>query len=330
MNAPLEPTGTTPTGEDHRKCIEALRVGMRLPVIVAPMFLVSGPQFVIAACQAGVIGSFPAPNARTIADLDAWLDEISRACPPGKTAPWAVNLLVHPSNGRLEEELRLVQQYKPPLVITALGTPRRVTEVVHAYGGVVFGDVITPTFARKAVAAGVDGLVLVCAGAGGHTGDYSPFAFLRDVRRFWSGPVVLAGAIADAPAILAARVLGADFVYMGTRFICARESMVPDDYRQMLVDSGLEDIILTKAVTGVRANFMRASLTRAGFDDAALAMDRKIDFSTERLSNVKAWKHIWGAGQSVGCVERVAHMKDIVDELVQDYATLSSGVGGFR
>src|ERR1700741_4088295 len=321
------PVSELPPGTDRRRCLDVLRAGLKLPVMLSPMFLASGPKFVIAACRAGIIGSFPAPNARTLTDLEAWLGEIFGACQPGQAAAWAINLLVHTSNGRLGKEVRLVQQYKPSLVITALGTPARVREAVHEYGGTVFADVTTPTFARKAIAAGADGLVLVCAGAGGHTGDYSPFAFLHDVRQFWAGPAVLAGAVADARSILAAKILGADLVYMGTRFICATESMVSDEYRNMLVASRMEDVILTKAVTGVKANFMRASLELAGFNETTLAIDRKIDFSTERLSDAKAWKTIWGAGQGVGCVERVANIEEIVAQLAADYAAIAKEFG---
>ena len=246
-----------------RRSLDVLRRSLRVPVIVAPMFLVSGPGLVTAACAAGVIGSFPAPNARTIAELKAWLDSIV-ASRSAHCACWAMNVLVHSSNNRLPEEIELIRQYRPPLVISALGSPRPVIDPVHAYGGMVFGDVTTPTLARKAIAAGVDGLVLVCAGAGGHTGQYSPFAFIREVRRFWQGPLVVAGAISDARGIRAAQLLGADLVYMGTRFICARESLVSDDYRNMVIESAMEDVVRTRAVTGIEANFLRASLRRAG------------------------------------------------------------------
>lgn len=238
----------------------AFRDGLRLPVIVAPMFLVSGPDLVVAASRAGLVGAFPAPNARTVGDLDAWCGDVARRA---GDATWALNLVCHRSYDRLDAELEVVDVHRPPVVITALGSPEAVVDRVHRYGGVVLADVGTPTHARRAAEAGADGLVLVCAGAGGHTGRYSPFAFVRDVRRWWDGPLVMAGAVTDAAGIRAAEALGADLVYMGTRFLACRESLISDRYRRMVLDAGLSDVVLSDRITGVPANWLAASLAQA-------------------------------------------------------------------
>lgn len=279
----------------------------------------------IVAARAGVIGAFPAPNAREINQLKHWLAEISTglAQTPGRDL-WAVNMLTHPSYDRFEDEVDLICEARPPIVITALGSPRRPLARVHAYGGLVFADVVTPTQARKAAEAGADGLILVCHGAGGHTGRCSPFAFVEEVRGFWDGPLVVAGAIGGARAIAAVRALGADLAYVGTRFIAARESLVEDDYRQMLVRAGLEDVVTTAAVSGVPANWLRESLERAGFTDETLARTGKIDFSALH-ADTKAWKTVWGAGQGVAAVRAVRSTREIVDELADAYAAFPHG-----
>lgn len=300
-----------------------LIAGLRLPVIAAPMFLISGPELVIAAGKAGIVGAFPAPNARTINDLDAWLVCItSELVAVGRSDNWAINMIVHPTYERFEAELDLICHYQPRIVITALGSPKRPLERVHAYGGAVFADVISVEQARKATDAGADGLVLVATGAGGHTGQLSAFAFVEAVRRFWSGPLVLGGAIGSARGICAAQVLGADLAYMGTRFIAARESLVTDENRAMLVKASASDIVTTSAITGVPANWMRDSLDAAGFTPEMLAVAKKIDFSNLH-GDTKAWKTIWGAGQSVGTTERIETVAEIVDALAADYAALS-------
>ncbi len=303
-----------------------LYAGLRLPVIVAPMFLISGPDLVIAAGKAGLIGAFPAPNARHIEDLAAWLPRIEgELTAAGRPGQWAINVIVHPTYDRFDAEIDLVAQYKPKLVITALGGPKRALDRVHAFGGKVFTDVISAVQAKKAVDAGADGLVLVSAGAGGHTGAYSPFAFVDEVRRFWDGPIVLGGAISNARTLRAALTLGADFGYMGTRFIAATESLVTDDYRQMLIRAGMADIVTTAAISGVKGNWLRESLERSGFDFSRIDTAAKIDFSNIQ-GDTKAWKNIWGAGQGVSNVTAIQTTAEIVEDLAADWAKLA-GVG---
>ncbi|MAN64117.1 MAG: nitronate monooxygenase [Parvibaculum sp.] len=285
------------------------------------MFLVSGPDLVVAACQEGIVGSFPTPNARTPAILDEWLDDItSRMADVSDAGPLAANLVVHPSNDRLEDDLALVAKYKVPLVITALGSPRKIVDRVHAYGGAVFADVNSVRFARKAAEAGVDGLVLVAAGAGGHTGKMTGFSFVPAVREFFDGTIVLGGGIGDGRAIRAAEVLGADLAYMGTRFIATNESLAHTDYRQMLVDSTVDDLILTNAVTGVHANWLRQSLISAGMDPNALEKDPDVDF-TDPQSGMKRWANTWSAGHGVGVIDRVESVKSLVNRLKQEHQT---------
>lgn len=304
--------------------VEDLGARMRLPVFVAPMFLISGPDLVIAAGKAGVIGAFPAPNARTIEELATWLPQIVGALEAaGKAGMWAINLIVHPTYERFDAELDLICEYKPRIVITALGSPKRPLDRVHAYGGAVFSDVITPVQARKAVDAGADGLILVANGAGGHTGHYNPFAFVEEIRSFWDGPLILGGAIGSARTIRAALMLGADFAYMGTRFIATPESMVTDDNRAMLVRAGLSDIVTTAAVSGVPANWLRESLDRAGLSAEDLEGKGKLDFS-DMHGDTKAWKTIWGAGHGVGQIRAVQNVAEIVDALVEEYRALSA------
>jgi len=300
-----------------------LKARLRLPVIVAPMFLISGPELVIAAGKAGIIGAFPAPNARTVDVLDAWLAQITGdLAAAGKPGMWAINMIVHSTYERFDAELDLVCRYQPQIVITALGSPARVLDAVHGYGGRVFSDVITPAQARKAIDAGADGLVLVAAGAGGHTGQYSPFALVDEVRRFWHGPIVLGGGIGNARAIAAAQMLGADFAYMGTRFIATPESLVSDDNRAMLVRATASDIVTTAAITGVPSNWLRESLDRAGFTPEMLETRKAIDFSNLH-GDAKAWKTVWGAGHSVGQTRSVQTVAEIVEELVGETRALT-------
>ncbi|WP_243293101.1 nitronate monooxygenase [Bacillus sp. FJAT-47783] len=299
---------------------------LELPVIAAPMFLVSSPKMVIESCKAGIIGSFPLLNARTSDILEEWMkeitDELSAAKvrePHRKIGPWAVNLIVHSSNKRYKEDLELVKKYQPPIVITSLGDPSLVTDVVHDYGGLVFSDVIDLKYAKKAVQKGVDGLILVCSGAGGHSGVINPMAFISSVREFWDGIIVLAGSISNGNDILAAQVLGADFAYMGTRFIAASESFAQDEYKKMLVDSTFEDIIYTDVFSGVKANYLIPSIKKAGLDPDHLPDKKSVDFSKMNKSNAKAWKDIVSAGHGVTSIKKEQSVAEIVEELKQSY-----------
>ncbi|WP_088309773.1 NAD(P)H-dependent flavin oxidoreductase [Novosphingobium sp. B 225] len=302
----------------------SLQRNLALPAIAAPMFLVSGPEMVIAACRAGMIGSFPAPNARTSADLEDWIGQIEAAlAETPQAAPWAINLVVHPSNDRFPADLECVVRHKVPLVITALGSPTRVIDAVHSYGGLVFADVNSVGFARKAAAAGVDGLVLVAAGAGGHTGQTAGFAFVEEVRQFWSGPIVLGGAISTGQAIRAAEVLGADLAYLGTSLIACEESLAAPDYKDMVVAAGAEDIVPSKGITGVTANWLRLSLVAAGYDPANMPEDKQPNFENAQ-DDAKAWKNVWSAGQGVGAVRAAEPLGAIVERLKSEYAAACS------
>lgn len=293
--------------------MSALKDRLRVPVMAAPMFLASGPDLVIAAARAGIAGAFPAPNARRIDDLERWCEEIAVAL--SGELPWATNVIAHRTYDRLEAEVEVLSRYRPALVITALGSPARVLDDVHAWGGLVYADCSTPTHAEKAIAAGVDGVVLVCAGAGGHAGAYSPFSFTAEVRRFWDGPMVLGGGICDGRGVRAAEILGAELAYMGTRFIATRESLVSEEQRQMVVNSSIADIVLSDSVTGVPANWIRASLELSGH---LAEPGRGTDFSGD-ISDNKAWKNIWSAGHSVGSVTRISTVAEVVDELAEQY-----------
>lgn len=290
---------------------------LRLPLIAAPMFLVSGPELVIAACKAGIVGSFPAPNARTPEIFREWITKIKSEL-EGTDAVWAANLIMHSSYPRRLEDLAIAVEAQAPIVITALGSPKDAVAAVHEYGGLVFADVNNVEFAKKAVEAGADGLVLVSSGAGGHTGQISGFAFIDSVREFFDGPIILAGAISNGRGIRAAEILGADLAYMGTSFIAAEESMALPDYKNMVVTAGPSDIICSSGITGVPANWLRQSLELVGYDPATIAAAEKADFSNHH-QDTKAWKHVWSAGQGVGTIHKVEPVQDIVDRLVAEY-----------
>lgn len=307
---------TQPT--ETPKAAATLRHGLRAPVIVAPMFLVSGPQFVVQACRAGLLGSFPTQNARTFDDLVKWLDEIRTDLADVPDAKWAAGMIVHKSYDRFEAELELMQDHQPDLVVTALGSPKRVLNEVHGYGGQVFADVMSVEHARKAADAGADGLVLVCHGAGGHTGRLSPFAFIDEVREFFDGPLVVGGAISTGRGVRAVEVLGADLAYMGTRFIACPESLVNERYRDMLVRSRINDVTSTAAVTGVLCSWLTESLHDAGYTDDQLATQAKVDFSDVHGEN-KPWKDIFGAGQGVGQIDNAASIAEVADRIVEEY-----------
>jgi nitronate monooxygenase len=298
---------------------------LRLPVIAAPMFLVSGPEMVIAASRAGIAGSFPAANCRTSEELDGWLAAITAAIGNSDgavdgAAPWGINLVAHRLNKRLAADLELAVRYKAPIVITSLGGPREVIEAVHGYGGLVFADVVSVEHARKAAALGVDGLVLVSAGAGGHTGLLSPFAFVPAVRAFWDGEIVVGGGIHTGSAVRAALALGADYAYVGTHFIASEESMAKPGYKQMLVDAEAGDIIVTDAFTGIRNSMLRPSIVAAGLDPDEIPPSArgKIDFDDPH-NGAKAWRDIWSAGQGVGAIAQVEPIAAQVARMDAEY-----------
>jgi nitronate monooxygenase len=317
-------TPVNPAAPARHDRLAALRGGLRLPLIAAPMFLVSGPDLVLAACAAGIGGAFPAPNARTIEALEDWLRRIAEghaalATAGGRVGPWSLNLVTHSTYDRLGAELDLVARYRPPIVITALGSPAPVVERVHAYGGLVIADVNSVAFARKAAAAGVDGLALVCAGAGGHTGRISAFAFVPAVRSFFDGLIVVGGSIGTGGAIRAIELLGADLVYAGTPFIVARESLASDGYRDMVVRASVEDLVLSRALTGADAWYLRESIVAAGLDPDALTGKSKVDWRDSQ-GQLKAWRDIWSAGQGVDHVRAVEPVASIVERLASEYA----------
>lgn len=292
---------------------------LRIPVIQAPMFLLSGPEMVIASCKAGVIGSFPSPNARTLEQLESWLIQITTEFgDDARIAPWGMNVIMHSSYSRRYQDLELAVKYKAPMVITALGSPKEAVDAVHAYGGKIYADVINIDYARKAASAGVDGLALVCAGAGGHTGQLSPFAFIDEVKTFFDGEIILAGGISSGRSIYAAEVLGADYVYMGTRFIATEESLAQTEYKEMVLDSNASDIVTSKAITGVKANWLRGSLLRSGYDPENMSLPAKVDF-TDTANDVKRWRDVWAAGQGVGVINKVQSIAELVDQLEAEY-----------
>ena len=293
---------------------------MSLPAIAAPMFLVSGPELVIAACQAGVAGSFPALNARDSATLDAWLTRIGAAqAAAARCAPYGVNLILHPSNPRVADDLALVVKHEVPFVITSLGHPGEVVAAVKAYGGVVFSDVIHAYHAQKAAAAGVDGIIAIASGAGGHAGTQSAFSLVREIRAFWDGTLVLGGAMSDGVSVRAAEVMGADLAYLGTRFIATREAMAQPAYKQMLVDCGARDIVYTDAISGTNANFLEPSLTQAGFSREQLTLSLGKGKIKGLQDEAKAWRDVWSAGHGVATIRDVPTVAALVDRLGAEY-----------
>ncbi len=301
---------------------ELFRNRLRVPVVGAPMFLVSRPPLVIAQCKAGVPGSFPTLNARPIEQLDAWLTEISGALEDDpKAAPYGANLIVHRTNTRLEQDLQLVVKHKVPFVITSVGDPSEIVKHIHGYGGIVFHDVTTVRHAQKAIQAGVDGLILVSAGAGGHAGTMSPFALVSEVRRIFAGTILLSGSLSNGAQLKAAQLMGADLGYMGTRFIATKEASADDRYKEMIVQSTMADIIYTPYFSGVPANYLKHSITMRGLDPANVAGVRAganlgID---ERPDEFKAWRDIWSAGHGVGTIDDIPSVEDLVARLKREY-----------
>lgn len=302
---------------------------LSLPVIGAPLFIISNPDLVIAQCQNGVIGAFPALNARPMQALDDWLTKITSelaafkaAHPQAEVAPFAVNQIIHASNDRLAHDLELCAKHKAPIVITSLAAPSAIAPHVHAWGGLVLHDVISVRHAKKAIDAGVDGLILVCAGAGGHAGTLSPFAFVEEVRKFWPGLIALSGAIATGRGVLAARALGADFAYVGTRFIATPEANADQRYKQMIVDSDAAGIVYSPYFTGVSGNYLRQSVINAGLDPDHLPERDKTAMSFESskaAESVKAWRDIWGAGQGVGAIADILPAAEVIARMRREY-----------
>ncbi|ALM83440.1 nitronate monooxygenase family protein [Bordetella sp. N] len=308
--------------------LQRLRKETRLPVIAAPMFLVSGPDLVIAQCAAGVVGTFPSLNARPQEQLTEWLTRIeqgladARRAQPGRlVAPYGVNLIVHDSNPRWRGDLEICAAHKVPLIITSLHAPDAVVPVVHDYGGLVLHDVTTVRHARRALDAGVDGLILVAAGAGGHAGRANPIALINEIRAFYDGPLVLSGCISHGKDILAAQVLGCEFAYMGTRFIATEESLAPDRYRDMIVEATLDDVIYTPFFTGVPGNYLAPSIRAAGLDPANLVAQPAAAVNLDKSTRPKAWKDVWGAGQGVGAAQEVLPTAVLVEQLASEYET---------
>jgi nitronate monooxygenase len=307
---------------------EILQGRLRLPVVGAPMFIVSTPRLVLAQCKAGIVGSFPALNARPAAQLDDWLAEItgelaaySRANPQVKVAPFAVNQIVHSSNDRLEHDVALCVKHRVPIIITSLRPPAEVVAAVHGYGGVVFHDVINLRHAEKAAAQGVDGIIAVCAGAGGHAGVLSPFALVKQIREIYPGTIILSGAMSTGADVLAAQALGADLAYLGTRFIATQEGNASAEYKQMLIDSRGEDIVYTSLFSGVAGSYLRGSVARAGFDPDKLpeADKTKMNFGTGGNTELKAWRDIWSAGQSVSGIHDIETVEALVNGMAGEY-----------
>ena len=302
----------------------SIKSRLTLPLIAAPMFLVSGPALVIAACRAGVIGAFPTANCRAVAELDAWLAEIKAET--AGAAPFCPNLIVHRSNPRVADDLAAVLRAKPEMVITSVGSPEPVMKPLKDAGCLVLADVASVRHAEKAVAAGVDGLVLLTAGAGGQTGWVNPFAFVRAVRRFWDGIVVMAGGMADGQAVAAAELLGCDLAYMGTKFIATRESLAKPGYKQMLVGARLDDVKLTRAFTGLETNMLRPSIEAAGLDPdnlperGAIDIAKDINVAERERPETRRWKDIWSAGHSVSGVTDIPSVAELVERTAKEYA----------
>lgn len=310
----------------NQETIQDIKDMMTVPVIVAPMFLISNPTMVIESCKAGVIGTFPALNARTGDMFEEWMDQIKKEIqmdkknhPTKKIAPWGVNFIAHRSNKRYKNDLALIKKYQPPLIITSLGDPSPVVEVAHEYEGLVFSDVINVHFAKKAIEKGADGLILVANGAGGHGGVLNPMAFINEVKKNFTGPIVLAGGLSTGEDVLAAEVMGADFAYVGSRFIAVNESSAEKVYKNMVIDANIDDIIYTDAFSGIKGNYLIPSIQRAGLDPSNLEHTSEVNFDKTNKTNAKVWKDIWGAGQGVGSILKQESLVEVVEELQISY-----------
>ena len=315
-----------------------LRDRLRLPVIGSPLFIISGPDLVIAQCKAGIVGSFPALNARPISQLDEWLAQITeelaahdRAHPEAPSAPFAVNQIVHKTNNRLEEDVELCAKYRVPVIITSLGAREDVNAAVHGWGGIILHDVINQSFAHKAVEKGADGLIPVAAGAGGHAGNQHPFALLNEIRQFFTGTIILSGALSTGGDVAAALMAGADLGYMGTRFIATQEAAAGDDYKSMLSETTAKDITYTDAISGINANFLTPSLVANGLDpNAAKDPTHKIDMAHELNPDAKAWKTVWSAGQGVGSIHDAPPVAELVARLKTEFTAAADAFAAKR
>ncbi|WP_417478235.1 NAD(P)H-dependent flavin oxidoreductase [Maricaulis sp.] len=316
---------------------DILKGRLRLPVIGAPLFIISNPDLVIAQCKAGIVGSFPSLNARPISQLDEWLDQITseldsynRANPDKPAAPFAVNQIVHRSNGRLQEDLALCEKYKAPIVITSLGAQAELNQAVQSWGGITLHDVINQRFAHKAIEKGATGLICVSAGAGGHAGALSPFAFVAETRAWFDGPILCSGAISTGGGVLAAQAMGADYAYIGSAFIATAEARCEQAYKQGIVEGSAEDIVYTNLFTGVHGNYLKASIAAAGLDPDNLPESdpSAMNFGSGGGSDAKAWKDIWGSGQGIGSIKSVQSAGDYIDQLVAEYAAAKAKVCG--
>jgi len=317
--------------------IPAILSRLRLPVIGAPLFIISNPKLAIAQCTAGIVGSFPALNARPASQLDEWIHEITEALaahdrqhPERPAAPFAVNQIVHRSNDRFEADMAVCEKWKVPIVITSLGAREELNHAVHDWGGITLHDIIDDRFARKAVAKGADGLIAVAAGAGGHAGRWSPFALVQEIRAWFDGPLILSGAIATGSAVLAAEAMGADFAYVGSPFIATPEARCSDEYRQAIVEGGAADIVNSALFTGIPGNYLRSSIERSGLDPDTLHKLESLptEFGSEGSSKSKAWRDIWGSGQGIGAVSKVQHAADYVAQLDREYREARSRLCG--
>lgn len=308
---------------------------LRIPLIGAPLFIVSGPELVIAQCKAGIVGSFPALNARPQSALGEWIvrikDELGRYAeenPDQPVAPFAVNQIAHASNVRLREDMETCVEHQVPIIITSLRPPEEIVTAVHSYGGLVFHDVISLRHARKAMEQGVDGIIAVCSGAGGHAGEMSPFALVKEIRSEFDGTIILSGCITSGQDVLAARAMGADLAYSGTRFIATDEANAVPEYKEMIVDSKAADIVYSSLFTGVHGSYLKGSIARAGMDPDNLPEGSKadMDFSKDKNRDAKAWKDIWGAGQGVGSIDSIRSAHDVVLEMEREYKTALAGL----
>ena len=306
---------------------------LRLPVIGAPLFIVSNPKLVIAQCKAGIVGSFPALNARPASQLDEWLHEITEALgehdrqnPNAPSAPFAVNQIVHRSNDRFEHDMQVCAKWKVPIVITSLGAREELNHAVHGWGGITLHDIIDDRYARKAIEKGADGLIAVAAGAGGHAGRWSPFALIHEIRRWFDGPLALSGAIATGEAVLAAEAMGADFAYVGSAFIATAEARASDEYKEAIVASSAADIVYSNLFTGIHGNYLRASIVAAGLDPENLPAPGADVMNFQSATGAKAWRDIWGSGQGVGAVDAVVPAGELVAKLADEYAAAKARI----